>query len=584
VALNKYYQDELAFLRELGQEFAREHPRLTRYLSDRSKDPDVERLLEGFAFLSGRLREKLDDELPELTHSLIQLLWPHYLRPVPAATMIEFTPIDHAITEKQPIPRGTALSSIPIDGTRCNFRTCYNVMLYPIRIAEVDLDRTASAAHLRMDIEMAGGTTVDKLELDDLRIHLHGEPHISQILYLWIRCYLTSITVHPENGKNFSILPDKIKPVGFSHEESLLDYPANSFTGYRYLQEYFNFPEKFLFLDIGGFEALKNSPESERFSLVFHFNRTLSPQVRVQARHIRLHCTPAVNLFTQDADPIRLDQRRIEYRVRPSSRNQGHYHVYSINNVEGWVPGSGQRRPYAPFESFDHVIERANHREELYYRTRVRQAVNGRGLDHYISFVNAGEQTEHPNTETISLALTCTNANLPERLRVGDIDTATGESPPFTKFSNITAPTASVSPPLDGGLHWLLISNMSLNYLSLANPDALKTILSAYDFHAFFDQQAERAGQQRLEGIDGLDVKRVDVLQQGLPVRGLRTHMRMLESKFTSEGDMYLFATVLSEFFALYASINSFHELEVTGVENGEFYSWPLTIGQQPIL
>ncbi|MDU3889721.1 MAG: type VI secretion system baseplate subunit TssF, partial [Serratia liquefaciens] len=42
---------------------------------------DVERLLEGFAFLTGRLRQKLDDELPELSHSLMHLLWPNYMRP-----------------------------------------------------------------------------------------------------------------------------------------------------------------------------------------------------------------------------------------------------------------------------------------------------------------------------------------------------------------------------------------------------------------------------------------------------------------------------------------------------------------------
>lgn len=597
MAFNKYFQDELAYLHELGAEFAHHYPKLTRFLSERSNDPDVARLMEGFAFLTGRLRQKIEDELPELTHSLIQLLWPHFLRPVPALTMMEFRPIPHAITEMQKLPKGIELSSEPVNGTRCQFQTCFDVDLYPLIVKGVESERTGVASEVRIPIELCGTASLDKLNMDVLRLHFHGEIHISQILYLWTRRYLSNIRVYvhneladdegtsrrPEEDKYFDISPENVEPVGFAEQEGLIPYPPNAFPGYRFIQEYFNLPEKFLFVDIKGFEQL-GQYEGQKFTVVLQYERPFGADVRVRDKHIRLHCTPAVNLFQQDADPIRMDNKRVEYRVRPGGKDPSHYEIYSVDNVEGWLPGSGDRKPYAPFESFEHVIERAQHREEVYYRTRVKPSVTGRGMDHYLSFITAGEESVLPKTETISLSLTCTNRNLPEQLAPGDINIATGESPPFTEFSNITTPTRTVSPPLDGGLHWMLISNMSLNYMSLTNADALKVVLGAYDFHSFYDRQAERAGQQRLQGIKDINVTPVDILDRGLPIRGTRTRIDMQESMFASEGDMYLFASVLSEFFGLYTSINSFHELEVLGLENGELYKWPMRTGFQPMI
>ena len=55
---NKYYQDELTYLRELGKEFAAAYPAIAPLLAERGADPDVERLLEGVAFLTGRIRQK----------------------------------------------------------------------------------------------------------------------------------------------------------------------------------------------------------------------------------------------------------------------------------------------------------------------------------------------------------------------------------------------------------------------------------------------------------------------------------------------------------------------------------------------
>lgn len=584
MAFNKYFQDELSFLREMGREFSIRHPKLSRFLSETSDDPDVERLLEGFAFLTGRLREKLEDELPELSHSLITLLWPHYLRPVPSMTIMEFTPVDNALSEATAIPRGTTVAGPDQDGTHCLFQTCYDVPVAPLTLtaAEVVSTRAQSILHLRF-ASQGGGLAL--LGLDRLRVHLAGEIHITYSMYLWLMRYLESVEV--TIGEARHRLPvSRVRPVGFEQEEGLLPYPPNAFNGYRILQEYFALPEKFLFFDVLGLDELlaKADEAATTMTVSFAFSRTLDPHIRLREHHFRLNCTPAVNLFPHDADPIRLDRRRVEYRVRPSGRGEGHYALYSVDSVEGWVPDGGGVRRYPPFESFEHRIERKALEEYAYYRLRVRPSVSGEGMDHFLSFVNGGDVAVLPASETVSMTLTCCNGHLPSQLRVGDICHATGDSPPFASYRNITKPTAFVVPPMDSRLQWQLISNMSLNYLSLTDADPLRTIMSAYDFKALTDRQAERAARQRLEAIRDVNAVPLDLLHMGLPVRGLRTSITLSESRFAGEGDMYLFATVLAEFLALYASINSFHELVVTGAETGETYRWPAKVGQQPVL
>lgn len=588
MSFNQYYQDELAFLREMGKEFSRAYPQLAPFLSANGSDPDVERMLEGFAFLTGRIRQKLDDELPELTHALISLLWPHFLRPVPAMSILQFQPIPHAVSERKKIPEGTEVDSVPVEGTPCRFRTCYDVDLHPLMLENVEVQRTGSSSILTLSFLLHAGVSIDNTNLDSLRLYLHGEPSVCQSLYLWMWKYLTKITVQATReekvGQRFSLPPTAVHRVGFGEVEGLLPYPPNAFIGYRLLQEYFTLPEKFLFVEIRELGPIAQLAIKERFEIVCEFSRPLPLQVRLTKNNILLYCTPIINLFAKDADPIRLEHDKTEYRVRPSVKNPAHCEIYSVDRVVGSVQGSGTKRVYQPFLSFDHSGVGGNAQQSIYYRARLVPAVVGQGGDTYISFVSSDDRHALPPTETLSIDLTCTNRNLPEKLMVGDISIPTGSSPEFVRFLNISRVTPSVLPPLDQGLHWQLISNMSLNYISLVNVEALRIILSTYNFQAYYDQQAARAHELRLEGIDNITRIPIDLVFKGAPIRGLKIQLGMTESRFASEGDLYLLASVLNEFFSLYASINSFHQLVVRNAERGEVYQWPVRIGQQPIL
>jgi len=583
---NTYYQQELAFLREMGREFAVAHPSVAYMLEAKGADPDVERLLEGIAFLTGRVRQKLDDEIPELFQSMMSLLWPHYLRPVPSTGILQFQPMVEQLSGVVSVPRGTEVESVPVDGTACRFRTCYDVDIAPLELAAATLDLPMAAdAQLRLTLQASGKVKLDRMHLRRVRVFLADEVVRASALYLWLMRYARHVELRdPNTGRSLRLPHATIKPGGFADKEAILPYPAHSFAGYRLLQEYFTCPAKFYFVDFTGLEQLQHLELTDRFEIIVPFSRRPEDEMRVDKNSLRLFCTPIVNLFEHTADGLRVEHTRTEYRIRPSTTGSPpeHYEIYSVDRVVGLVQGEAERRVYPPLHTFRHVGGSGD--EAIYYQTRLYDAVVGEGTDTYISFVSADQNYVVPPTETISIDLTVSNRNLASRLKVGDVSMATTSSPEFARFRNITPISRSLRPPLGRGLHWRLISHLSLNYLSLLSVEALRGILELYNYQALYDRQAARENILRLEGLVSLEAKPVERLVRSSPMRGTSILLEMSEDNFAGEGDMYVFATVLNEFFALYASINALTELKVRGTKFGEIYQWPARLGQQAIL
>lgn len=589
MSLDRLFRDELEFLRLQGKEFAKNNPSLTHLLSEEASDPDVERLLEGFAFLSARLRHKIEDDFPELTHSILNLLWPDYLRPFPSTTIMQFLPVPKSITKKHVLEKGMLMRSRPVDGTPCQFTTVHDLSVYPLEISSIKPSHSKQKSVLKMDLKTMGGLPLNSIDCDHLPVHLSGSDFNASTLYLWVTHYLDYILVSID-GQTRQLNSQHIETPGFLPEESLLHHHKNTFDGYRILQEFLIFPRRFYFFDLVNLLSIWGSSESDQVSFEFHFTRPLPTGINVYDEDFALHCVPAVNLFQHDADPIMLDGKLTDYPLRPSGNHDGHYEVFSIDKVSGWSDfNSGESdmlREYSPFESFQHEVESAANRKALYYRNKVRSSLSRNGTEQSISFIRSDESNFIPtdSREAISIQMTCTNRNLPEGLAVGDVCIPTEFTPSFVEFSNITRPTASLYPVLDGGLHWQLISNLSLNYLSLLDVDSLRTIINAYDFRAHVDIQSERASQSRALAIKSINTRPIDILLEGLPIRGLQSTMEIDQEKFLSEGQLYLFGTVLSHFFALYSSINSFHKLEVINTSNNEKYTWKLQNGRQPVI
>jgi type VI secretion system protein ImpG len=578
--LNKYYQDELSFLREMGREFSLAHPDAAPFLAEAGADPDVERLLEGFAFLSGRVRHKLDDQLPEITHSLMQLLWPHYLRPVPAMTIVQFETLPQAAKEAHDVPRGTEIDSVPVDGTACRFRTAYDLRLEPLVQESVEF-RTETPPHLRLKFRVPEGVQLKKAPISKLRLYLQGEPVVTRALYLCLQARLKRVVVKategPAAGKTLELGPQAVQPAGFRVEEALFPMPMTSFEGYRLLLEYFAFPTKFLFLDLTGLERLAELGEFKAFEVTFEMDRLPAAMPPLGASGVLLNCVPAVNLFRKDADPIRVDNQRTEYKVWPSGTNPAHHEVYTVDSVIGLVKGTAKRREYKPFLGFAHSLSKTGE-DSSYFLTRVGNSVSVEGTETFISFAVGGADALS-EVETLTIDLTCTNRQLPTRLKMGDLRVATSSSPNFARFKNITKVSPTVPPPLEGEVFWRLLSHLSVNFTTLSQVESLRNVIGLYNFRALVDRQAEQAHRLLLQAITKVTTRPALHLFRGDPVRGIAVEIELNEEGFSGEGDMFLFGSLLNEFFSLYVSLNSFSKLTVRGAKFAEVYTWPPKAG-----
>lgn len=586
MSINHYYERELIALRTLGREFAASNPALAPFFNTPGRDPDVERILEGVAFLTGRLREKLDDELPEITYTLFNLLWPNYLRQLPACSVIQFQPSE-GLSRSSFIPRGATVLSEAVEGTPCTFRTAYDTEVMPLELAELSFTTRdgESVMALRFRSESA---TLDQIAPRRLRLFLTGETSIVHTLYYMLVRRLRCLRVHAvdETGKDTRLAEwePNVRPVGFAHDEVLYPYPPNSFPGYRILQEYFCFPEKFHFLDIDFGESFTGDNLSRAGScreFVLHcVLEELPPNFESYSReNVRLFCTPVINLFARSASPLTWDHRQTEYRIVPDPRFPYHYAVHSVTHVESWDTAGKRHREYQPFESFEH---KRGGGKSAYYRLRVQPSATDESVETYISLV-ADDDGELPQSATLSMELVCTNRMLPLRLGVGDICRPSDSGDAAIPFTNIIPVTPPFAPPLEGDALWRLLSNMALNYLPLTNINALRGIVATYDFRALHDSRRARVLERILDGMTGIRMQETDRIHEGLPLRGAMTELSLMLRSFSCEGEMFLFASALNEFLALYATVNSFHQLIVREEKSGERYIWPPRLGKQTL-
>lgn len=577
--IEKYYQRELSHLRDLAAEFAKAHPAVAPLLSGQSADPDAERILEGTAFLSGLIYEKLDDDFPEIIHGLIQLIFPHYLRPIPSATLIAFTP-KRSLMESMTIPAGTAIDSVETEGTRCTFTTSTDVELHPLSLSNAVFESTGEGrGTLTLTFAL---TSIDlaAFRAQKLRIHLAGSYAEASQRYFLLFSRLREVRVVPAGEKATILRPSAIRPVGFAENEALIPFPARSFPGYRILQEYFVLPEKFLFFDVDLTQWRRRST-GKTFSVEFLLEKLPAAPVPMRTEHFQLFVTPAINIFPHQADPILLDHKKPEYPIRPSGANPRHYQIYTVTKVTGFVQGSVQAREYLPFELFNPQVD-ATPVYSLHHRLSPLDGAAELFLS--VAYPSAGATGKTLRQETLSIEVTCTNAALPSTLRTGDVRVATETSPELAEFTNIRPPTAPVEPPLGKNLLWRLLSHLFLNYLSVATVDNLRSMLKLYIFTETRDRATVLANTRRVEAITDLTVQPTERFVRGRIARGHEIHLTLDRQGFASDGDLFLFGSMLDVFLSNYAAINSYTRLTIEDTLRKEQFLWPERLGGRPLL
>ena len=583
MSLKEFFRSELDFLKRDGQHFSKIYPHLSRFLSDEIVDPEAERIIESFAFLTARLKEKVQDNLPEITQSMIQLLWPNYLRPLPSCAILNFQPKERAITTKHIVPKGTFVSSKPVDGTACQFQTTMDVAVYPLVLNDVKSTSGSESTIIELDLENITDSDFSSIQCDELSFYLSGSDYSALTCYQWIFNYLTKVYIKSEDGV-INLPLDVISSVGFNKDESLIPYPDNAFDGYRLLQEFFFFPKKFYFFKLRNLHLYLNRLGKKKFKLFFEFNRSFPKDLKLTQADFSLYCVPIINLFEHDAVPLNLDGKKDLYPVIPAGFNREHFEIFDIRRVSGskFLKETGNKiYTYPKFESFVHSSSSGG---SGYYKSIIKDNIEETGYDHFVSFVSDSNKILDSSRETISIDLDCTNHNLPEFLGIGDICVPSQNTPSYIDFKNITLPIKTVRAVLDESIHWKLVSNLSLNYLSLTKLDVLKEILLTYDFSAMYDVQALRRTEKRLSGMESITTRPIDKVIKGIVYRGQKSVLRIDSNNFLCEGELFLFGSILAEFFRLYGTINSFHLLEVINTNNNEIFKWEQKTSLQRVI
>ena len=617
--LLKYYNRELQHVREMGGEFAKAFPKIAGRLGLEGfecADPYVERLLEGFSFLAARVQLKIDAEFPRFTQSLLELVYPHYLAPVPSMAVVQYFPdlAEGALADGFEVPRHTSLRSLISKGdkTPCEYSSAHDVTLWPLELTEAKYFSNAGAlatigvdkldgvkAGIRLSFRTTAGLAFDQLALERLPLFIRGSDELPKQIYEQLLANPVRMVVRPKGGTSpwqEVVSSSHVRRLGFEDSQSLLPYTHRSFQGYRLLQEYFAFPERFLFVELGGLAPAVRRCTGTELEIIVLLDRTnLSLENVLNEGYFALFCTPAINLFPRRADRIHLDARHNEYHVVPDRTRPMDFEVYGITEMQGHGSSAEPEQQFLPFYACD---DRSRQDPDLAYFTvrreprvlSTKQRSYGPrssyvGSEIFASLVDAKEAPYSSNLKQLALKLLCTNRDLPLHMSVGkartDFTLDTGA--PVESVRCVAGPTKPRSSSAEGETAWRLVSHLSLNYLSLVDGDkdgaaALRELLSLYA------DPNDASVVKQIEGVKAI-VSRPVIGR--IPTAGPITFGRGLEITVTCEDaafegtGVFLLGAVLEEFLAKYVSINAFTETVIRTVDRGEVMRWPPRIGRR---
>jgi type VI secretion system protein ImpG len=622
-----YYERELRYIRRLAAGFAERYPGVAGQLllePEKCEDPHVERLIEAFALLTARIRLRIDDEFSEISDSMLDIVYPHLVAPVPSLTIVQFDldPDWAKEGEGLTVDRGTRLYTPPVGGVRCQFRTCHPVTLWPIRVESVEAIPlgenepgcpAGARGAIRIRLKTFGGRPFTKVGVDTLRFFLDRDPVVVHRLYeLFFRdprgILLREPSPAPGTGIEPVLLPASVlTPGGFDPDEAVLPYPGGSSAGYRLLQEYFAFPDKFHGARLAGLAPAASRVESDSLDILVLLEEfPIDLQGKVSPDNLKLGCAPAVNLFAHEADPVKMNETDVEYPIVPDVHSPEAFEVHSIEEVTSLAPRTGKVRKFRPFYALHHGSEDLSDAAFWHASRRASGREGDRGTEVSLTLVdNQFRARPREAGEVLNVRALCTNRDLPSRLPLGresGDDFRIEGKPGIVRVRSLRKPTLTVRPSLGKEGRWRIISHLSLNFLSIVDHrgdgearsdisgvssgspalDAFREILKLYDFE---DSATTRHRILGLVGVASRSVLR-RIRSQGISVhaRGLEIRLRFDEDHFAGSG-VFLFASLLERFLAHYASINSFVQTvaEVRQRE-GVLKKWPPRSGARQIL
>ncbi|MEZ6087914.1 MAG: type VI secretion system baseplate subunit TssF [Pirellulaceae bacterium] len=606
--LFQYYERELHYQNEQSRQFAARYPAAAGRLrmdASGAADPHVERLIQSVSLLGARIHKRLDDDLPEITDALLSILYPHYLRPLPSMAVVALAADPANLPpEGIEVPRGLPLRTSPVNGQACRYTTTQATHLWPLEIVNVEMlqppmgrgpqapQGTASAMRLRL--RNLHNKPIHTVPIDSLRLHLTGSDRVVAELYEAVYNDVIEVVFASPDGKFARMEPEQVvSPVGFDRQQAMLPYPAQSFDGYRLLTELFSFPDKFAFVDLGGWRQAREVMHARELD-VWLFFKAPHDEICASVRtdNVQLGCTPVVNLFPKICEPIQFTKQKHEYRVVPDASRRMGCEIYSIDQViSSRSDGDRHWRPFFDLGRREQAVAKSGYWHSV---RRESQAMGDNGTEVYLQLVDEQFDPFAPSAEVVTVRAMCTDRDLPSLLRQhGDcVQWHVDAALPVKNVRCLKHPTVCLRPPVRRHAHWNLISHLALGHRFLEGPEGLQSLREILRLYDFSDPNSyDPRGAAARQMIDGLiDMRHRSVTRQvgppeeGCFARGSQFTFVLNEENFDMTG-AYLFASVLQRFLGLASGINSFVETVVeTRQRDGVLAHFPPHDGEEPRL
>lgn len=615
-----YYNRELAYVREQGSEFAEQFPKVAARLGMRGievADPYVERLLEGFAFMSARVQLKMDAEFPRFSQRLLDLVYPGYMAPTPAMGIAQFEPSksEGGSPDGYVLPRHSRLRArLPVsEQTACEFRTAHELTLWPLKLTEArltaappDLPMTGYRwgapvrGALRLSFETTAQVDVAALKLDSLPLFLTGPVDIVSRLQELIHTQGLGLLVHsgglPSHGMR-AYPVEALQSEGFATEQAMLPQDSRGFDGYRLLHEYFAFPERFRFFSVNGLQRALPHITGNRFEVVILLKSSLvALESVVDVNNFLLYCAPVVNLFSRTSDRVPVGTNRFEFHAVIDRGRPLDFEVHSILRVTGQQTDMDRDIVFHPLYAAADVDRRG---ADAFFSVRREPRLlseNARrhgprtgyiGSECFLSLVDINESPYPAEMRQITVEAMCTNRDLSLLTPLSNkgSDLTLLSSAPIEEIRFVVSPSRPMPAIAEREITWRLISHLSLNYLTLTDLNPEQGASALRDLLLLYAALGSSGAGAQIDAIQKMSVNAVNrrVPGRGPIVFGRGVQLDMLVDEIPLAGvSPWLLGAVLEQFFARHVGVNSFTEFLLRSTQRGQIANWQARIGRRP--
>jgi len=578
----KYFDSEMRYLKAAAQEFAEKYPEAGRRLGVDGKslkmDDSVEQLFQGFSLMMAQMRRKIDDDIPELTEPLLGHLLPVVNRTLPSMSVVELMPDRVAQVRDAVLPEGTTLLTRPMDitGLRCPYRTTDALKLHPLTLGEITTPFHPDG-HQMISLRFSLSPQADpsQIDLSDIPLYIHGDRPVQSLMYQALTNHIERITVRQPQSDNCDPKPfsGDIRARWQQHWHSVWpesDSPALC-GEVRPLLEYFSFPARYAFFTLSGLNTLLFNESCREVILDIHLSQPLPRALSLQADALRIHCVPVINLFTLNAEPLKVKPAVLDYRLRPHRLRDQHTEIYSVDEVA--ASETLDKRRYVPYRHFRQkggMLQRKESWPERYFHTRIWRGVSGL---YETLLMLGGDESETDRGEddaTLFMNITCTNGNFPRMAlekAVFDGSAVTGNL--TLQCTTRHPPSMPYYPPSTQLYQWHVISLLHPRALSQMINDAasLRAVLT------LFDWSNDDNNRRRISGIRHVSWRQD--YNSSYHWHGVRIRVALDETQFSGTGDARLFCELLEQFLTQHASVVRFTQLTVLLTASGTEWAWP---------